>query len=127
MNFTPEQRSAMGARMWAARDAHGWTRDQFCEHLKAADPRGQPWSPQRISNYEKGERVPSELDDLWLIERVLRLDPGRLSQHLGFLPPSGDAPMPDVEDAVSADSTLTDEDRVALLRTYRSLRREADA
>lgn len=117
MDFSPEQRSALGARMKAARQAHGWTRQEFCDRL-GTDSRDQAWSPQRIMNYENGDRVPKDLADLWLLEEGLRLDPGRLSRHLGFLPIGADCPEYDVEDALSADPRLDPDDRHALLTAY---------
>lgn len=60
----------------------------------------------------------------WLVFRVeaeLRLRPGALSRHLGYVPAGSAQPAPSVLDALAADATLDEESRATLAMLWRTL------
>jgi len=75
-------------------------------------------SQTTVSHWVAGNRVPSPMQ-VFEIERALRLEPGDLSRHLGFLPNSA-VPTMTVEEAVSSDPKLNSQQRRGLVAVYRA-------
>lgn len=69
-----------------------------------------------VSTWVAGDAAPPP-DVVFDVEHHLRLAPGSLSRHLGYVP----APMTDepVVDAVEADPRLTDDQRDTLIALFR--------
>lgn len=76
-------------------------------------------SQSNVSGWELGRWAPDP-DDVFKLERVLRLQPGTLSTHLGYEPVKVATKPPDVIGAVMA-SSLDSIDKRALAGLYREL------
>lgn len=75
--------------------------------------------------YLKGQREP-KMQVVFKLERLLEVEPGRLSHLLGYLPPEATEPRPmSVAEAVDADPRLNKRTRQAVLSVYKALVGEA--
>lgn len=70
-----------------------------------------------ISAWTTGNALPPDVETVFALERALRLPPGHLSKHLGFLP----AKLAMVPNAVRADDRLDDDGQRIMLTTYKDL------
>lgn len=74
-----------------------------------------------ISAWTTGGALPPDVETVFALERALKLSPGQLSKHLGFLPTSKARSVLTVADAVLADDHLDDDGQRVLLATYKEL------
>lgn len=82
-------------------------------------------SPSTTGHWEKdGGAIPVP-PVVFAIEELLELDPGELSQHLGYLPIGTDTAPCTVESALLADPELDELDRDTVLNVYLRLTRSA--
>lgn len=102
-----------GRAVAEARDARGWTQDELAERAGV--------SQSNVSGWEQGKWTPDP-DAVFTVERALRLAPGTLSVHLGYVPAKELDRAVDVEAAILT-SSLDELDRRALVGLYRQLRR----
>lgn len=84
---SPAQLAAFAAALDEALVKHGWS-DGVLGEKAAAEMGGPPLTKQAISNYRRGLREPHRAT-VFAFERALGMKPGRLSQHLGYLPVTG--------------------------------------
>lgn len=74
-----------------------------------------------ISAWTTGAALPPDVETVFALERALKLTPGQLSKHLGFLPTRRSKTVLTVADAVKADDRLDDAGQRVLLATYKEL------
>lgn len=74
-----------------------------------------------ISAWTTGNALPPDVETVFRLEHVLKLRPGHLSRHLGFLPITKLPQVATVTDAVLADDRLDDSAQRILLATYKEL------
>jgi transcriptional regulator with XRE-family HTH domain len=89
------------------------------KRLTQADLAGHFGSIQStVSQWVRGEAEPRPVV-VFAIEQALELEPGTLSQHLGYLPivTHGEAPA-DLVDVLDADSLLSDSEKDVVRRMY---------
>lgn len=111
MEASPAELKAFAAALRSALDA--WPgRDH--EAAKAAGI-----SPERLSQYATGRHEPPRAT-VFAIERVLKLKPGGLSRHLGYLPIDARS-IRSLEDIVDAEPGVPD----FVKRTVKQLWRES--
>lgn len=72
-----------------------------------------------VSAWCLGERSPAP-HKVFEVEHVLRLAPGQLSRHLGYVPPARNSIS--AEEAISADRSISTDVKIALLAIIRSYR-----
>lgn len=89
------------------------------ERVARIERRKAPYSQQNVSAWIAGDRVPDP-STLFVIEKVLELEPGALTAPLGFVPAGTGA---GVERAILDDGRLTASRKRALLAVYRELRK----
>lgn len=109
-----DRRQRWAESLIEARLARGVTQEQLAESLGLSQP--------AVAGWEKGGKVP-EHDIVFEIERVLKLDPGWLSQHLGYMPPEQTKTTTTMRDAVEADPYLDDNEKRVVLDMYFKLTR----
>lgn len=75
-----------------------------------------------VSAWRSGQAAPDP-DTVFDLERTLRLGPGHLSRHLGYLPlEAGKRAAVTVQDAVLADALLAEQAKRAVLAVYEELK-----
>lgn len=77
-----------------------------------------------IARYEAGELSPVDPDIVFALERALRVPPGTLSRHLGYLPSDVRETPFTVVDAIQHDAVLLPSNKRALIRMYREYVRD---
>lgn len=102
-----------GRAVGEARDARGWSQEELA--VKAGV------SQSNVSGWESGKWAPDP-EQVFAVERALRVKPGALSEHLGFVPAEPSVRSTDLVAAI-LDSDLDELDRRALAGLYRQLRR----
>lgn len=75
-------------------------------------------SQASISDWTQGKHGPRSPEKTFHLERVLGLDPGSLSRHLGYVPAEVVQVATDVESAIRADPALNAEGKDFLLGAY---------
>lgn len=108
MQATPEQRKAFGDAL--AIQLTGTDRAALLEQLGVSRAALQQW----LAGTHEAKRA-----KVFLLEEVLDLRPGSLSQHLGYLPLNA-RPVVTVEEAITNDTQLTKRDQQLLIDLYRS-------
>jgi hypothetical protein len=89
--------------------------------MRALQLEGFPARQASVSQWTTGQVEPVR-HVVYAMERLLNLQPGLLSRHLGYLPTFAVSISPvDVETALLADDRLTPDQRQLLLATYRTL------
>lgn len=73
-----------------------------------------------ISAWRTGSALPPDVETVFRLEKALKLAPGHLSRHLGFLPAKR-ATAPSVSEAIMADSHLDAAGQRILLTAYQEL------
>lgn len=86
-------------------------------HKRLAD--ATDWTTDYIRKITRGERIPKP-QGVFALEEALKLRPGELSRHLGFVPVDAAG---SVVEAIEADPDLSSEARRHLLALYREARR----
>lgn len=102
-----------GRAVGEARDARGWSQEELAQRAGV--------SQSNVSGWESGKWAPDP-DAVFAVERALRVKPGGLSEHLGYVPASPSDRQIDLVAAI-LDSDLDEIDRRALAGLYRQLRR----
>jgi transcriptional regulator with XRE-family HTH domain len=102
---------AFGEALAGARAAAGLTQEDFAEKMGLKQ--------STVSGWENGLVQPDAVDHAFRAEQVLRVAPGSLSRHLGYLPPDAVAIAEHFEDAIQYDPALDADARELLLNTYR--------
>jgi transcriptional regulator with XRE-family HTH domain len=74
-------------------------------------------SQPTVSAWEKGFTEPPAAA-VFALERVLKLNPGSLSRHLGYVPVEGEPPAPTFEAAVVGDELLDERTKRGFLAFY---------
>jgi hypothetical protein len=115
MKFDPSQVEAFAARLADARAATGLPRRAIVERVEGLS------EPQQLYNYERARRAPDRVEVVLGLEEAVDLPRGTLCRLLGFAPPDGEVPVPNVQDALAADTALSLEARAQLLSAYRLL------
>lgn len=112
-----EQRfgAALQRELHEADRTHAW----LAAEIARVEGRRGPYSQQHASDWINGRRNMSP-SQVFAAEVALDLEPGTLSQLLGYLP-VGARSVVTVEDAIAADPALGARDRAAMLALYRSL------
>lgn len=81
-------------------------------------------SQAAISAWLSGASAPRSVSLTFAVERALKVKPGSLSQHLGYLPPEAlSGPRASVESAVLEDPGLTSDEKEILLAGYRAAKK----
>jgi transcriptional regulator with XRE-family HTH domain len=75
-------------------------------------------APAMLSAWLSGRTANPEPQKVFAVERALRLRPGALSRHLGYVPADPNPPDIDVRAAIDADPRLTDKSKSALSLLY---------
>lgn len=89
--------------------------------MRALQADGFPARQSSVSHWTTGQAEPVR-HVVYAMERLLNLQPGLLSRHLGYLPTFAVSIAPvDVETALLADDLLSPDQRQLLLATYRTL------
>jgi transcriptional regulator with XRE-family HTH domain len=107
-----ERRQAFGRALDQALGARGVTQRQLAEALNTVQA--------AISAWVNAEAAPDP-DVVFEAERFLKLDPGHLSHHLGYLPPEAakKGTKPTFESVVLDDELLDETSKRGLLAAYR--------
>ena len=112
-----ERRKAFGDALRQALRVKGMTQ----EELAAGMTKGrQPM----ISAWIRGKAAPDTPSLTFEVERVLGVDPGTLSVHLGYLPPEAVRTVASFESVLLADPGLNDDEKEMLLAGYRAAKRK---
>jgi transcriptional regulator with XRE-family HTH domain len=83
---------------------------------------GMGWPSHTKINPWRNLRAEPTPDEVFGLERFLRVPPGTLSKHLGYLPPEARAiGKASVEEAIAADPMLPDWGRRLLIASYREI------
>lgn len=99
----------------------GRARMRPADLMRAMQAEGFSVRQASVSQWTTGVSEPSR-HFVYAMERLLDLQPGLLSRHLGYLPTFAVSIAPvDVETALLADDRLTPDQRQLLLATYRTL------
>lgn len=113
-DYQPHQRSAFAARFGLAWKDSGLTRQRIVDLVGLG-----PNSASQVSQWANGDISPPRPPVVFELERILNLDAGDLSKHLGYLPVIASEVRCTFEDAIASDQLLTDDERDSLLSTYR--------
>ena len=115
---TDEQRAKFAEALEMYLGRAKMTQADLVRKLRAA---GLPVHQTSVSQWCAGQTEPQRRMVLEM-ERQLRLVPGLLSRHLGYLPVDAVAlAVSDVETALLTDERLAPDQRQALIATYRAL------
>lgn len=93
--------------------------DDYDERTRIAGEIGYS-SVGSLTNWAQG-KAPPKPPVVTRLELALGLEPGHLSQHLGWTPLDADAPDCTVESAIAADPRLSTSARRVLRSVYREL------
>jgi transcriptional regulator with XRE-family HTH domain len=116
-DYTTKQREAFGQALRMAREDAGLSATEVAARLGYR-------SGGAVNNWETG-RTPPEPVIVFALEQLCEVDPGMLSQHLGYLPAgTTDAPCT-VETALASDASLSPSARDAVRMVYREFRASA--
>lgn len=108
---TADQRHlTFGRQLAAARAAARVTQEDLAARLGVKQ--------STVSGWENGVNSPEEIETTFQIERLLGVNPGELSRHLGYLPVEAVQIAGSFEDAITGDPLLDDADRSALRNVY---------
>ena len=107
---TAEQKAAFATALNAAHAARGMGPSDLIPVTGSAKRSAGQSTAQK---WTKGVSEPLR-PKVTEIERLLELEPGTLSRHLGWLPVNAPA-VPDVEAAILADSRFSEDQKVLLL------------
>lgn len=113
MEATNQQRRAFGEALQQHASDRGLSLADLAAQL------GQTY--EAIRKYARGEREPSP-PMAFRIEEAVGVEPGTLSQYLGYLPTSAQSTRPaSVLEAIEADARLTRRMKDGLAASYRAL------
>ena len=71
-----------------------------------------------VSGWINGISPPDSVDQTFAVERALKVRPGSLSRHLGYLPPEAVKNVATVRAAVMEDPTLSADEKSMILAAY---------
>lgn len=109
---TDERATAFGQALGDAMAVRKVKQRELAEALGVKQP--------TVSAWITGDAEPAP-EVVFRAEEHLRLAPGTLSRHLGYLPPSAKKMIANVEDAILNDATLSAEMKTALLGAYHAV------
>lgn len=109
---------AFGRALQDVLDRRGMSQTELAAevgHVLGRKPISQPW----VSEIRRGIKTPTP-EVAIAMEKVLRVKPGQLTRHLGFLPVDA-APSVSVVQAIEADPLLDERGRRSLIAAYEAL------
>jgi transcriptional regulator with XRE-family HTH domain len=111
---TPEELAQFGAALADALIALGIDQKDFAVEMTREV--GEPVSKSSVSQWAGGVHEPTRAK-VFAMERLLKLKPGTLSRHMGYLPASA-KDVKSVLDAIDADPKLSEGTRFILRASY---------
>lgn len=115
----PDGRTDFQAALIRRLDDLGRSQTWLAVEVAKEEGRPDPYSQAHIADWLRGRRTPNPYQ-VFALERALGVPPGSLSRLLGYLPADAVASV-GVEDAITADPTLSSQHRDAVLALYRAL------
>ncbi|MGH2717824.1 MAG: helix-turn-helix domain-containing protein [Actinomycetota bacterium] len=115
---TPQQRNAFTAALGLAMQDAGVTGRALAASIGV--------TPATVSKWLRGKSVPAP-DTLARVEELIDIEPGSISQTLGYVPASRSLqtdPVPRVRDAIRSDPHLGPREQSVLIALYQELIRQ---
>lgn len=105
-----QRQKTFGRQLAAARSSAGVTQEDLAARLEVKQ--------STVSGWENGVNPPDEIETTFEIERILKVKPGVLSRHLGYLPVEAVQVACSFEEAIADDPYLDEADRTTLRNVY---------